>query len=299
MTLFYSDVTTLPLPAGHPFPASKYTRLRERLLASGLFEERDFRAAEPATDAQITRVHCPGYLARVVEGTLDAREIRAIGLPWSERLVQRSRRSAGATLAAAREALTRGWSANLGGGTHHAFRDRGSGYCVFNDAAIAARALEAEAGLQRIAIVDCDVHQGNGTAALFANDESVFTFSMHAAKNFPARKERGDLDIELDDGTGDDEYLWHLERGLDETLERSRPQLVFYLAGADPYEDDRLGRLKLTKGGLQRRDEHVLSTLAARGIPVAITMAGGYARDLDDVAVIHTATLAAARRIES
>src|SRR4051812_30822598 len=262
MTLHYSDVFTLPLPPGHPFPAGKYVRLRERVLASGLFDERDFHVADPVSDAAILRVHCPDYLQRVVRGTLDAREIRAIGLPWSERLVERSRRSAGATLAAAREALTRGWSANLGGGTHHAFRDRGSGYCVFNDAAIAARALQAEAGLQRIAIVDCDVHQGNGSAALFAGDDSVFTFSMHAAKNFPARKEASDLDIELADGTGDDEYLWHLERGLDETLERSRPQLVFYLAGADPYEDDRLGRLKLTKAGLQRRDEHVLSTLA-------------------------------------
>jgi len=299
MSLFYSDVFTLPLPPGHPFPVGKYPRLRERLLASGLFDERDFRVAEPVGDADIGRVHCTQYLSRVVSGSLDARELRAIGLPWSERLVERSRRSAGATLAAAREALVKGWSANLGGGTHHAFRDRGSGYCVLNDAAIAARAMQAEAGLQRIAIVDCDVHQGNGTAALFAGDDSVFTFSMHAAKNFPARKERSDLDIELEDGTGDDEYLWHLERGLDETLERSRPQLAFYLAGADPYEDDRLGRLKLTKRGLQRRDEHVLSTLAARGIPVAVTMAGGYARDLDDVAVIHTATLVAARRVES
>jgi acetoin utilization deacetylase AcuC-like enzyme len=299
MSLYYSDVYTLPLPPGHPFPAGKYLRLRERLLASGLFDEREFRVAEPADDAEILRVHCPEYLRRVASGSLDAREIRAIGLPWSERLVQRSRRSAGATLAAAREALTWGWSANLGGGTHHAFRDRGSGYCVFNDAAIAARALQAEAGLQRIAIVDCDVHQGNGTAALFAGDDSVFTFSMHAAKNFPARKEKSDLDIELDDGTADAEYLWHLERGLDETLDRARPQLVFYLAGADPYEDDRLGRLKLSKQGLARRDEMVLSTLARRGIPVAISMAGGYARDLDDVAVIHTATLAAAMRAES
>lgn len=297
MSLFYSDVFALPLPPGHPFPGGKYLRLRERLEASGAFDARDFRVAEPVTDAEITRVHCPSYLRRVVGGTLDARELRAIGFPWSERMVERSRRSSGATLAAAREALTRGWAANLGGGTHHAFRDRGSGYCVFNDVAIAARALQVEAGLQRIAVVDCDVHQGNGTAALFDGDDSVFTFSMHAAKNFPARKERSDLDIELDDDTGDAEYLWHLERGLDETLERSRPQLVFYLAGADPYEDDRLGRLKLTKDGLARRDALVLSRLAARGIPVAIAMAGGYARDLDDVAQIHARTLRIARRI--
>jgi acetoin utilization deacetylase AcuC-like enzyme len=299
MTLFYSDASAFPLPPGHPFPAAKYGLLRQRLLSGGAFEARELHVAEPASDAEITRVHCPDYLARVVGGTLDAREIRAIGFPWSEAMATRARRSAGATLMAAREALTRGWSANLGGGTHHAFRERGSGYCVFNDCAIAARAMQVEAGLQRIAMVDCDVHQGNGTAALFAGDESVFTFSMHAAKNFPARKERSDLDIELQDKAGDAEYLWHLERGLDETLERARPQLVFYLAGADPYAGDRLGRLELSKEGLARRDAHVLSTLASRGIPVAIVMAGGYARDLGDVAEINTNTLLAAKRAES
>ncbi|HET6263352.1 MAG TPA: histone deacetylase, partial [Usitatibacter sp.] len=174
-------------------------------------------------------------------------------------------------------------------------RDRGEGFCVFNDAAIAARVIQAEAGLQRVAIVDCDVHQGNGTASIFAGDDSVFTFSIHGARNFPFAKETSDLDIDLPDGTGDDEYLWHLERGLDETLERSRPQLAIYLAGADPYEDDRLGRLKLTKAGLARRDELVLDTLAARGIPVAIAMAGGYARDIEDSVEIHANTIRTAR----
>ncbi|HET7403924.1 MAG TPA: histone deacetylase [Usitatibacter sp.] len=299
MTLFYSDVFVLPLPSHHRFPMGKYVRLRERLLASGEFSDRDFRVPEAATDAEITRVHSAGYLERVATGALDAAEQRAIGFPWSQRMVERSRRSSGATLAAAREALACGWSANLAGGTHHAFRDRGEGFCVFNDAAIAARAMQVEAGLQRIAIVDCDVHQGNGTASIFAVDESVFTFSMHGVNNFPFRKETSDLDIELADGTRDDEYLWHLERGLDETLERARPQLVFYLAGADPYEDDRLGRLKLGKQGLLRRDELVLATLAARGIPVAISMAGGYARDIEDSIEIHANTLLAARRMES
>jgi len=299
MTLFYSDVFVLPLPSHHRFPMGKYVRLRERLLASGAFPEHDFRVPEAATDAQITRVHSARYLERVATGALDAAEQRAIGFPWSERMVERSRRSSGATLAAAREALACGWSANLAGGTHHAFRERGEGFCVFNDAAIAARAMQVEAGLQRIAIVDCDVHQGNGTASIFAGDESVFTFSMHGMNNFPFRKETSDLDIELADGTRDDEYLWHLERGLDETLERARPQLVFYLAGADPYEDDRLGRLKLGKQGLVRRDELVLSTLAARRIPVAISMAGGYARDIEDSIEIHANTLLAARRMES
>ncbi len=235
----------------------------------------------------------------MTEGALTAAEQKAIGFPWSERMVERSRRSSGATLAAAREALATGWSANLAGGTHHAFRDRGEGFCVFNDAAIAARAMQAEAGLTRIAIVDCDVHQGNGTAAIFAGDDAIFTFSIHGARNFPFVKEASDLDVELADGTGDDEYLWHLERGLDETLERARPQLVFYLAGADPYEGDRLGRLKLTKRGLARRDEHVLATLHARGIPVAIAMAGGYAHDIEDSVAIHANTIRAARRIGS
>lgn len=294
--LFYSDLFVLPLPAHHRFPMGKYARLRERLLADGDFAPADFGVPAGATDAQVTLVHCPEYLGRVTRGELTKDELRAIGFPWSERMVERSRRSSGATLEAARTALARGWAANLAGGTHHAFRDRGEGFCVFNDAAIAARAMQAEAGLQRIAIVDCDVHQGNGTASIFAGDESVFTFSIHGANNFPFRKEASDLDIELADGTGDDEYLWHLERGLDETLERSRPQLAFYLAGADPYEDDRLGRLKLTRAGLARRDEHVLRTLEARGIPVAIAMAGGYARDIDDTVAINATTLRLARR---
>ena len=297
MSLFYSDVFVLPLPAHHRFPMGKYVRLRDRLIESGEFAPAELIVPPAVTDAEIERAHCPAYRERVATGALDQREQRAIGFPWSQAMVERSKRSSGATLAAAREALTRGWSANLAGGTHHAFRDRGEGFCVFNDAAIAARAMQAEAGLTRVAIVDCDVHQGNGTAAIFAHDESVFTFSIHGARNFPFAKERSDLDIELADGTGDDEYLWHLERGLDETLERSNPQLVFYLAGADPYEDDRLGRLKLTQRGLAARDEQVLSALNARGIPVAIAMAGGYARNIDDSVAIHARTLQSARRI--
>jgi acetoin utilization deacetylase AcuC-like enzyme len=299
MTLFYSDVFVLPLPSHHRFPMGKYARLRSRLLAWGDFAEEDFGVPEGASDAQLCRAHCPDYLRRVATGTLDEAQVRAIGFPWSERMVERSRRSSGATLAAAREALTRGWSANLAGGTHHAFRDRGEGFCVFNDAAVAARAMQVEAGLQRVAIVDCDVHQGNGTASIFAGDDSVFTFSIHGARNFPFPKEASDLDIGLADGTRDEEYLWHLERGLDETLERSRPQLAIYLAGADPYEDDRLGRLSLTKQGLARRDELVLRRLAARGIPVAIAMAGGYARDIEDSIEIHANTIRTARRLES
>jgi acetoin utilization deacetylase AcuC-like enzyme len=297
MHLFYSDVFVLPLPSHHRFPMGKYARLRERLLAGGDFGLDDFGVPAAVGDAEITRVHCANYLERVAGGALSAAEQKAIGFPWSERMVERSRRSSGATLAAAREALTHGWAANLAGGTHHAFRNRGEGFCVFNDTAIAARALQAEAGLTRIAVIDCDVHQGNGTASIFAGDESVFTFSIHGARNFPFTKEASDLDVELPDGAGDDEYLWHLERALDETLERSDPQLVFYLAGADPYEGDRLGRLKLTKAGLARRDEMVLRTLAARRIPVAIAMAGGYASDIEDSVDIHANTIRTARRI--
>lgn len=297
MHLYYSGAFARSLPAPPRFPAGKSVRLRERLLDTGLFDAEELVAAPAASDRDILRVHCPAYFERVCRGTLGARELRAIGFPWSEALVERSRGSVGATLAAAREALACGGSANLSGGTHHAFAAHGAGYCVLNDTAIAARVLQAEAGVQRIAIVDCDVHQGNGTAALFGGDDSVFTFSMHAARNYPFVKEPGDLDLELPDGTGDDEYLWHLERGLDETLERSRPQFAFYLAGADPYADDRLGRLALSKAGLARRDERVLARLHARGIPVAIAMAGGYARDLDDAVEIHANTLAIARRV--
>ncbi len=296
MPVYYSD-TLVPLPPDHRFPVRKSLRLRDRLLATGAFAADEMRVAEAARDEEIARAHCPAYLARVAAGALSAAEQKAIGFPWSAALVERSRGSSGATLAAAREAMVNGWSANLAGGTHHAFRDRGEGFCVFNDAAIAARALQIEAGLSRVAIIDCDVHQGNGTAAIFAGDDAVFTFSIHGARNFPFVKEASDLDIELADGTGDDEYLWHLERGLDETLERARPQLAIYLAGADPYEGDRLGRLKLTRAGLARRDALVLGTLAARAIPVAIAMAGGYAHDIDDSVTIHAHTLATARRL--
>jgi acetoin utilization deacetylase AcuC-like enzyme len=297
VTLYYADHFVLPLPPGHRFPMAKYARLRERLAASGEFRPDELRVPEAAGDDDILRAHCPEYLARVRRGALTAAEVRRIGFPWSEAMVERSRRSAGATVAAARDALVQGWSANLAGGTHHAFRDRGEGFCVFNDAAIAARSMQAQAGIARVAVVDCDVHQGNGTAAILRGDDSVFTFSIHGARNFPFAKEESDLDIELPDGTGDAEYLRCLERGLDETLERSRPQLAIYLAGADPHEGDRLGRLALTREGLERRDAMVLGRLAALGVPVAIAMAGGYGRDLDDTVAIHAATVLTARRV--
>jgi len=227
----------------------------------------------------------------VVTGGLSDREQRAIGFPWTPQMVERSRRTSGATIAAARAALCDGTAANLAGGTHHAFRDRGEGFCVFNDSAIAARTLQAEGAVERVVIFDCDVHQGNGTAAIFRGDPSVFTFSIHGANNFPFTKEPGDLDIELADGTGDREYLDALERGLATALEWAGADLAIYLAGADPYLDDRLGRLALTKQGLLSRDRMVFEACECAGVPVAVTMAGGYARDIADTVEIQFNTI--------
>jgi acetoin utilization deacetylase AcuC-like enzyme len=284
---FYTDHFVLPLPEGHRFPMRKYARLRERVAA-----ELEVDLAEPpaATDDELLRAHARGYLSRVVEGRLGQDEVRRLGFPWSAELVERSRRSCGATLAACRQALVDGTAVNLAGGTHHAFRDRGEGYCVFNDAAVAALAMLAEGAVERVLVVDCDVHQGNGTAAILRDDPRVFTFSLHGAKNFPFRKEASDLDVELGDGAGDDAYLAALDEGL---ARCPRAPLAIYVAGADPYEDDRLGRLKLTKAGLEERDRRVFGAVGA----VAVVMAGGYARDVEDTVDIHfrTVRLAAER----
>ncbi len=294
MKLFYADHFVLPLPQGHRFPMEKYSRLRERLAASGRFGPDDFVVPEAASDDEILRAHDDAYLRRVVGGTLAAAEQRRIGFPWSAQMVERSRRSAGATLAACRAALVEGCAANLAGGTHHAHRDFGSGFCVFNDAAIAALTMRAEARVRHVAIIDCDVHQGDGTAAILAGEPDVFTFSIHGAKNFPFRKARSDLDIELPDATADESYLDALRRGFDALFERISPELVIYLAGADPYRDDRLGRLALSIDGLAARDALVLAECAVRQIPVAVAMAGGYAREIDDTVAIHANTVLAA-----
>ena len=297
MKLFYADHFVLPLPAGHRFPMEKYQRLRTRLAASRQFVDDDFRVPQAANDSTLALAHCPDYVARIARGALSQQEIRRIGFPWSPQMVERSRRSAGATLEACRAALIDGVAANLAGGTHHAFRDRGEGFCVFNDAAVAARAMLFEQRLARVAIVDCDVHQGNGTAAILAGNSDVFTFSIHGAKNFPFHKESSDLDIEIADDTGDDAYLTALDHSLARVFAQFDAQLVIYLAGADPFEDDRLGRLKLTKSGLAARDARVLGACKARSIPVAIAMAGGYARNIDDTVDIHAATVLAARQM--
>ena len=286
--IFASDTFVLPLPPGHRFPMSKYARLRERMaaIAPALMQVPD-----AARDDELGRVHDRDYVDAVSRGALDARAQRRIGFPWSPAMVERSRRSSGATLAACRSALDAGLGINLAGGTHHAHRGHGEGYCVFNDAAVATRAMQAEGRARRVLIVDLDVHQGDGTASIFAGDDDVTTLSIHGRQNFPFRKARSAIDVELDDGTGDDAYLATLATVLPRAIARARPDLAIYLAGADPYEGDRLGRLALTKAGLAERDRTVLDHLAARGIPVAIAMAGGYAEDVEDVVDIHAATI--------
>ena len=295
MKLFYSDTFVLPLPEGHRFPIAKYAMLRERVSAEGLGE---LIVPEAADDRDILRAHTADYLHRIHIGAMSDREMRQIGFPWSPQLVERSRRSVGATIAACRTALSGdGISASLAGGTHHAFADHGEGYCVFNDSVIAARVMQAEGRVRRVVIIDCDVNQGNGIAAILAGDETIFSFSIHGAKNYPFHKERSNLDIALEDGTGDAAYLAALERGLDQAIEQSCADLAIYLAGADPYEDDRLGRLKVTKMGLLERDRMVLEACRSAGIPVAITMAGGYARNIADTVDIHASTLRLAKAI--
>jgi acetoin utilization deacetylase AcuC-like enzyme len=290
---FYSDHFVLPLPDGHRFPMAKYSRLRERILADGILAPWQVMEAPAASWDDLRLVHTADYVEAIRNGTLPRDLQRRIGFPWSAAMVERARRSVGATIAAARAALDEGVAANLAGGTHHAFADRGEGYCVFNDVAVGARVLLGDRLARRVAIVDCDVHQGNGTAVIFRDEPAVFTFSMHGASNFPFRKETSDLDVALADGTGDDEYLPLLEHHLAEVARRHRPDFVFYLAGADPYEGDRLGRLRMTIAGLGRRDEIVLDWCGALGVPVAISMSGGYATDIDAIVTIHAGTIAA------
>jgi acetoin utilization deacetylase AcuC-like enzyme len=291
MKIFYTDHFVLPLPAEHRFPLPKYQLLRERVFAENIVPPENLLIPDAATDEQLLRAHDADYVERVKNGLLTAKEIRRIGFPWSPAMVERSRRSSGATIAACRAALQDGIAVNLAGGTHHAFRDHGEGYCVFNDSAIAARAMQAEDRARRVVILDCDVHQGNGTAAILAGDTSIFTFSIHGAKNFPYHKETSSMDIELPDGTGDAEYLDMLEGGVTRALALANADLAIYLAGADPYLKDRLGRLKLTLEGLAARDRFVLGLCRSEGLPVAITMAGGYARDVEDIVAIHLQTI--------
>ena len=296
MQAFYSDQFVLPLPQGHRFPMAKYGMLRDQLAlhlpAIGLEE------APSAMDGELAYAHTPAYIAHIAQGTLSAPAQREIGFPWSPAMAERARRSVGATIAAARSAMEQGIAANLAGGTHHAYADKGSGFCVFNDVAVTARVLQSEWSRKhrasraqlKVAVIDLDVHQGNGTASIFKNDDSVFTLSLHGDKNFPFRKESGDLDVPLPDGCGDADYLAALERALEELEQRFDPGFVIYLAGADPFEGDRLGRLKLSFDGLQTRDRRVFDWCFTRRIPMAFVMAGGYGVRIEETVQVQLNT---------
>ncbi len=270
---------------------AKYRLLRERVEASGLLAPGELVAPPAASDDQLRLAHNADYVAAMAAGTVPDGDMRRIGFPWSAALVERSRRSCGATIEACNTALADGVSVNLAGGTHHAFRDHGEGFCLFNDTVVAARQLRREGRVRRVVVIDLDVHQGNGTAALCRADPDVFTLSVHGARNYPLRKEVSDLDIEMPDRTGDAEYLAAVQRGLTHALDVGRPDIAIYLAGADPYEHDTLGRLAVTMHGLGERDRMVFDALSAAGVPVAVTMAGGYAKDVADTVAIQLATV--------
>ncbi|GHD59291.1 histone deacetylase family protein [Jeongeupia chitinilytica] len=291
MRIVRTDQFPLPLPEGHRFPAEKYRLLYEAVAeaAGAVFVE-----APRAGNDELGCAHTAEYLHKLETGSLSRAEERAIGLPWSVALVERSRRSTGATIAACRAALEDGIAASLAGGTHHAYAERGSGFCVFNDSAVALRLLQRERAIRRALVIDLDVHQGNGTAAILAGDPALYTFSMHGAGNFPFQKEVSDHDVELPDGCGDDAYLDRLAHELPSLFAASWPDLVIYLSGADAYQGDRLGRLALSRAGLAERDAMVLDSCNRYGVPVAVTMGGGYAVPITDTVAIHAATIAAA-----
>jgi acetoin utilization deacetylase AcuC-like enzyme len=288
---FACDQYVVPLPAGHRFPIEKYALLREAVIGADLIPIESLVVPKPATDEQVLRVHDQDYLEKVKMGCLSKKEIRRIGFPWSPELVMRARCSVGGTIGACRSALRDGVGVNLAGGTHHAFRDHGEGYCIFNDSVIAIRAMQAEGRVRQAVILDGDVHQGNGTAAIAAADPTIFTFSIHSERNFPLHKEQSDIDVGLPDGTDDAVYLEAFEVGVRRALQLSRADLAIYLAGADPYKGDRLGRLALSKAGLAERDRLVFGLCREAGTPVAMVMAGGYARCVEETVAIHLQTV--------
>lgn len=294
--IFYSPYYYADIGEGHVFPIRKFEIAKGVLLAESTLSENEIVAPDAVDPADLLLVHTEDYISRLTAGELTAKEIRKLGLPWSEALVRRSFHAISGTINASRRALIDGVSSNLAGGTHHAFPDRGEGFCVLNDVAVSTRVLQREALARRFLIIDLDVHQGNGTAFIFRDSPEVFTFSMHGAKNFPLFKEKSALDIELADGTADDEYLATLEHALSRVRIHDA-DVIFYLAGADPYENDRLGRLKLTKAGLRRRDEMVLRFARDEGIPIVTTMSGGYAEDIADTVDIHCNTIRAVKSV--
>ncbi len=297
MRVFHSDHHVVPLPPGHRFPMAKYRMLREALLASGVLQATELVPAEPVALPALLRVHTPRWVNAVVDDRLSEAEQRRLGFPWSPELVLRSRAAVGGTCAAAERALQEGVGGNLAGGTHHAFPDHGEGYCVFNDIAVSIRALQAARSIRRALVVDLDVHQGNGTAAVFAEDADVFTFSMHGERNFPFRKQHSSLDLGLPDGAGDEAYLDALARHLPRVLEAARPDIVYYQAGVDPLAEDMLGRLSLTHAGLEERDTFVLEAARRSGLPMVVTLGGGYARPLEATVRAHIGTYRAVRSV--
>ena len=296
MLLWTHDRWRFPLPERHRFPIDKYALLRERVVADGTVAAADVLEPPAVPWAWIEAVHDGALVARIRDGELTLRESRGLGLPWSPELVERGRRAVAGSVEAARHAVEHGLGMNLGGGTHHAGRDFARGYCLFNDVGVALARLRAEGLARRALVVDCDVHQGDGTAQLFAGDAETFTLSLHGARNYPFQRIPSDLDVDLATGTGDADYLAALDEALDVAIPGARPDLAFYLAGADPWEGDRLGRLALTKEGLRTRDELVLDRLRAAGAAVCVVLAGGYAEDVRDTVDINAATAAAVAR---
>jgi len=293
MDVWTHDRWRFPLPGHHKFPITKYGLLRERVIADGLSSPEEVHEPEPVAWEALAAVQEPALLERIRTGTMTVREVRGLGLPWSGELVERGRRAVHGTLQAARHALVHGVAMNLGGGTHHAGYDFARGYCLFNDVVVALAALRAARQARRAVVVDCDVHQGDGTAQVLAPDPEAFTLSLHGARNYPFTRVPSDLDVDLPTGTGDADYLAALDDALDVALEGPVPDVAFYLAGADPWEGDRLGRLALTKAGLRARDELVLDRLLATGASVCVVLAGGYAEDVRDTVDINARTAAA------
>ena len=296
MQVFYSPRYYADIGQGHIFPIRKFELVRERLLAEGALRADEIVEPLAATLEQALLVHTEDYVSRLCSGALTAKELRRLGLPWSESLVRRSFYATGGTIAAAHNALISGYGSNLAGGTHHSFADRGEGFCVLNDVAIAIRVLRSEGLIRRAAIVDCDVHQGNGTATIFAGDADTFTFSLHGANNYPLFKAQSTLDVELPDGTVDHTYLDRLRSHLPAVF-AFKPEIVFYLAGADPYAGDKLGRLALTIDGLRERDLCVLRECYEREVPLVTVMSGGYGKDINDTIEIHCNTIRAVKEV--
>jgi acetoin utilization deacetylase AcuC-like enzyme len=288
--VYTSDRYVVPLPPEHRFPIQKYRLLRGRLIEERVLKPQQLREPDPVAPEILSIAHDADYVRRVLIGDLNPSEIRRLGFPWSPELTMRARYSVGGTLSAARSALKDGMSGNLAGGTHHAHPDFGSGYCTFNDVAVSVRVLQKEGVIARALVIDLDVHQGDGTASFFERDESVFTFSMHGANNFPFRKAKSDLDIELADECEDEVYLSKLNEYLNGVIESLKPDIVFYLAGVDPLKNDRLGKLALSLEGLKRRDQRVIESCLACQIPLVIVMAGGYAEPIEDTVRAHVGT---------